>query len=220
MTAVAIFVKTPALSPVKTRLAAGIGAPAAQHFYLAAATAVASVVRSCGTVLSPYWAVAEPQTNAWCDFPTICQGDGDLGERMRRVYDQLLAIHGAALLIGADAPQITAEQLIAAANALQSGAAPYVLGPAKDGGFWLLGGRQPMPITAWRDTPWSQPNTLAIFTRALDQAGQHTLLDTLTDIDRPTDLADLRHDLARLIKPTPEQMALATWLQPPSDDVT
>jgi glycosyltransferase A (GT-A) superfamily protein (DUF2064 family) len=193
---------------VKTRLAAGIGDDAAQRFYLAAAAAVASVAQRCSTMLSPYWAVAEQETDAWRDFPTIWQGNGDLGERMERVYDHLLAIHGSALLIGADVPQITDTLLTCAATVVQSGPTPYVLGPAKDGGFWLVGGRQPLPRAAWRDTPYSQSNTLALFTRALSQAGEHTRLDTLVDADYSTDLPELLRELAALESPTPEQMTL------------
>ncbi|MDR1989884.1 MAG: DUF2064 domain-containing protein [Acidobacteriaceae bacterium] len=211
MTAIAIFVKTPEVSPVKTRLAASIGNVAAQRFYLASAAAVASVVRRCGTALSPYWAVAERETDAWSGFPAIWQGEGDLGERMERVYGELLAAHGSALLIGADIPQVTPALLTAAATAVHAGDAPYVIGPAKDGGFWLVGGRQPVPVAAWRETPYSQANTLDVFTRALRHAGKYTRLDTLTDADSLADVPELLRELADLESPTPEQIALAAW---------
>jgi glycosyltransferase A (GT-A) superfamily protein (DUF2064 family) len=106
--AVAIFVKTPGLSPVKTRLAAGgMGAEAATEFHR---LSVAGVARACGDDVAPYWAVAEREAlapPAWRGFPAIWQGEGGLGARLDRIYATLLQRHGRVLLIGADAPQIT-----------------------------------------------------------------------------------------------------------------
>jgi len=104
--AVAIFVKTPGLSPVKTRLAAGVGVEAATEFHRLAAASVAGVARACGEEIVPYWAVAEQEAldaPAWRGFPTIWQGEGGLGARLDRIYATLLLRHGRVLLIGADA---------------------------------------------------------------------------------------------------------------------
>lgn len=213
MTAVAIFVKTPGLSSVKTRLAAGIGEEAAIRFHLAAAAAMSSVVRACGPPFVPYWAVAERQAPAWPDFPTIWQGEGGLGARMEHVYARLLVRHRSVLLIGADVPQVTAERFRLAHTALRDSRHPYVLGPAADGGFWLFGGRQPVPTSVWRDTPYSQSDTCTLFTRRLRAAGEFELLDELADTDRPDDLPRLRDELRRLVEPTSKQLALADWLE-------
>lgn len=210
MSAVAIFVKTPGLSPVKTRLAAGIGAEAARAFHLAAAAAVASVVRQCHPELVPSWAVAEPDTSHWDGFPTLWQGEGGLGERMQSVYARLLARHGRVLLIGADAPQITPTSLLAASRSLND--TPYVLGPAQDGGFWLFGGRLPVPSAVWTGTPYSAPRTCAMFAQGLRRHGQISFVDEFADTDRPEDLPPLRASLRALAHPTPEQTALAVWL--------
>ena len=209
MTAVAIFVKTPGLSPVKTRLAAGIGAVVGVAYTLL--TGVASVARACQPELTPYWAVAEPDAAAhWGGFPVIWQGEGGLGQRMQRVYAELLHRHGRVLLIGADAPQITAPLLLAAAERLRS--APYVLGPAQDGGFWLFGGRQPVPAEVWTGTPYSTPRTGALFAQGLRAHGTIGDVEALADTDRPDDLPVLRAALCALTHPTSEQITLAAWL--------
>ena len=97
--AVAIFVKTPGLSPIKTRLAASIGQSAAEWFHLMSAKAVESVVLRASHAdgaLSPYWAVAEKQaldTPHWKSFQTIWQGEGSLGERLSHIYDELIERH-------------------------------------------------------------------------------------------------------------------------------
>ncbi len=191
--ALAIFVKTPDLSPVKTRLAAAIGRDAAQRFHRRAADRIAATACAVGAVLTPYWAVAEADgldDDQWQSLPRSWQGEGDLGARMARVYDTLLDRHGSALLIGADVPQVTPDDLIAAIAAVQRTDNPWVLGPAADGGFWLVGGHLPIPIAAWRDTPWSQPDTAVRFASALESAP--TWLRTLRDVDSVDDLEALR----------------------------
>ena len=92
MSGVAIFVKTPGHSPVKTRLAADRGQAWTEAWYRRAAAAVAAVARA--TIATSYWAVAEPEaiaTGAWPDLPAIAQGDGGLGSRMARVHAELVA---------------------------------------------------------------------------------------------------------------------------------
>ncbi len=55
----AIFVKTPGYSPVKTRLAASIGQRRAEQFHRLAAAAVAAVAKAAMPAVTPYWAIAE-----------------------------------------------------------------------------------------------------------------------------------------------------------------
>jgi rSAM/selenodomain-associated transferase 1 len=212
----AIFVKTPGLSPVKTRLARGIGPSAAEDFHRHAAAAVADVARQARQTLpalTAYWAVAEAEAMTappWRDLPCLAQGDGDLGARMRHIYDRLRARHGAALLIGADAPQLQATDLQAACLALASHDA--VIGPSADGGFWLFGGRVALPAAAWDATPWSQADTRERFVDALGAITVATLR-TLRDVDDRDDLPALRDALAALPAPTATQCALADLLR-------
>lgn len=213
---VAIFVKTPGFSPLKTRLAQAIGRDAAEGFHRHAAAAVAEVVAAAQQTmptLNGYWAVAEPDAldaPIWRALPRIAQGDGDLGARMRHVCDTLLQQHGRALLIGADAPQLRAEDLITACRALDTH--DHVLGPSEDGGFWLFGTRIPVPDAAWRDTSWSQADTAARFISALDRRPV-AALRRLRDVDSAEDLAPLASALDALSAPTPHQSALRGWLE-------
>lgn len=209
---IAIFVKTPGHSPIKTRLAAGIGRDAAEAFHRRSAAAVAEVAMQVGDGATAYWAVAEPAAMAapaWRDLPRIAQGEGDLGARMARVYEALRARHGRAVLIGADAPQLVAGDLRSAAALLDTHDA--VLGPSADGGFWLFGGRDALPDAAWRDTPWSHPETARRFADALDGRSLRRLR-TLRDVDAAEDLPPLAAALRALTAPTPAQRALRDWL--------
>ena len=222
--AVAIFVKTPGRSALKTRLAADVGRTCAEQWYRLAATAVASVVkRACMEhAMTAYWAVAEADAERdWPELPTIVQGDGGLGERMARVHAQLVAAHGFALLIGADAPQLSADALGEAAQWLAADAtrmtsspvqARLVLGPASDGGFWLFGSNQKIEEPIWSSVRYSRADTAQELQRAMQTLGSWRMLDELTDVDHAGDLDGLRAALAELPDGTAEQLALQRWM--------
>jgi uncharacterized protein len=211
---IAIFVKTPGFSPIKTRLAATIGQTAAEAFHRLAAQSVADVAtdpRLARAGASTYWAVAEDEAldaAMWRDLPRIAQGEGDLGARMRRVYEAMRAEHGAALLLGADTPQLQAEDLLAACAALHTH--DYALGPSADGGFWTFAGRIAANDAAWTRTPWSQSDTHARFASALN--GEIAALRTLRDVDTIEDLRALRLTMKTSPDPTPAQRTLSEWL--------
>lgn len=210
---VAILVKTPGLSPVKTRLAAGLGTAAAERWHRLAAAAVAEIVSGIPG-LTAYWAVAEPPAQAagaWPDLPLLEQGEGELGERMGRVHAALLAQHDFALLLGADTPQLDARHLADAAAWLDAAEPRLAMGPASDGGFWLLGAnRNPEPAD-WTSSPCGRDDTGRGFRTAMARHGQWCLLPVLTDVDEPADLAAMLAEMALLKRSSPAQARLAEW---------
>ncbi|KIQ96397.1 DUF2064 domain-containing protein [Lysobacter sp. A03] len=216
--ALAIFVKTPGRSALKTRLAAGAGAVYAQRWYTLAADAVASVAIQARSDfgVTAYWAVAEAGAeSAWPGLPAIAQGDGDLGTRMARVHSALVERHGFALLIGADAPQLTAPLIGQATRWLAppGEAEPRLsLGPASDGGFWLFGSNKLIPLPTWTRVGYSQVDTASRFRDSLDGYGRWQTLATLTDVDRADDLKPVQRALAALAGPTPAQRTLVQWM--------
>jgi uncharacterized protein len=211
---VAIFVRTPQRSPVKTRLAARCGPIYAEGWYRRAAAAVAAVAVQAG--LDAYWAVAEAEALAddvWRALPTLAQGDGGLGERMARVHAALVARHGAGILLGADTPQITAALLSDAAGWLRAASKRLALGPAHDGGFWLFGANVAPPLAAWTSVAYSIADTGRDFRAALAPYGDWHTLPTLTDVDHATALPAVLTALAALDAPLPEQRALRDWMR-------
>lgn len=209
----AIFVKTPGLSPVKTRLARGLGRELAEQWHRLAAAAVAAVLRQAPG-LTVYWAVAEPvaqAAHAWPDLPLLEQGEGTLGERMGRVHTALLARHDFALLLGADTPQIGPAELTAATDWLAAPEARLVMGPAHDGGFWLLGTNRDPAAADWVQSPCGCADTARGFQAAMARHGEWCFLPTLTDVDEPGDLGPMLVELGRLQRPAPEQVRLAEW---------
>lgn len=209
----AIFVKTPGLSPLKTRLAAGIGQAAAERWYRLAAEAVAEVLDATAGLAS-CWAVAEEPAqaaNTWTGLPCIAQGAGGLGERMGRVHAALLARHDFALLVGADTPQLDPAQLALAVEWLAEAAPRLVMGPADDGGFWLIGGNRAPQPDDWTRVPCSRPSTATGFRAVMERHGDWRMLQARCDVDREADLATMLRELDALPAPLPAQRRLAEW---------
>ena len=214
--AVAIFVKTPGYSDVKTRLSVGMGKDFAEKWHRRAAAAVAASATESG--LPAYWAVAETAAlngDHWPELPNLDQGTGSLGARMARVHRLLVERHGAGILVGSDMPQLTAGQLRRAAALLESDRPAQVIGPAVDGGFWLFGANRCFPESDWTAVTYSQPDTAARFCQVLAPEARWHTLEPQTDLDRPSDLAGVLAELRALSAPTLAQRRLAEWLGRP-----
>ncbi len=115
------------------------------------------------------------------------QGGGDLGERMARAFrcafrDGMRRV----VLVGSDCPGVTSDLLGQAFREL--GRADVVLGPAADGGYYLMGLRQPAP-ELFRDIAWG---TDAVFAQTVNRAREAGLrvgqVAQLQDVDVPADL--------------------------------
>jgi hypothetical protein len=186
---ICVFAKPPVAGEVKTRLAATLGADRA------AALARAFLEDTLEAVQSVPWAEVALATTAPfpATAPTVLQGTGDLGARIERVLRAALERAPIAIAIGADAPALPRRLLEAARLALAE--ADAVLGPAADGGFYLLGLRR-CPQGLLAGLPWSASDTCARTLAQLRAAGLRTVLvEEWFDIDRPEDLDRLRSAL-------------------------
>ena len=224
-TGIAIFVKTPGISPLKTRLAATQGVDYAEHWYRLAAAAVSEVAQRSGAEV--YWAVAEPEAmNAglWQDLPRLCQvlspnrtdftpANTSLGARMHCVQQQLLARHHAAILLGADTPHLDVRVLLGVIDYLRKTTPSWAVAPALDGGFWLHGSNRSAPLSAWEAVRYSSADTLAQFELAMANQGNFARFQTETDVDSAADLAACASALSQLPQATNKQRALLQWMR-------
>jgi len=220
--AIAIFVKTPGLSPVKTRLGTTYGVRAAEEWHRRSARCVATTARASG--LPVYWAVAEAegmQNQLWQDLPKLAQGEGGLGTRMAVVHTELVERHGGGILIGADLPQIEPRHLNAAASWVDSPDPRLVLGPAHDGGFWLFGANRALDTAVWESVHYSCDDTAHEFIKAVDAPAKAMpnremptweMLEPLTDLDLADDLPAVLRELRAVEEPNGPQRQLALWL--------
>lgn len=181
---VVVFTRYPAPGAAKTRLIPALGADgaAALHRRLTERTLVA--VRASGLPFEVRVTGARPEAiGAWLgDAPAVDQGASDLGDRLRRAGPPYPT-----LFIGADAPDLAPDHLCAAALALAG--AEVVIGPAEDGGYWLLGLARARD-TLFADMPWGTERVYSETLARLATAGVvPAILPTLADLDRPEDLA-------------------------------
>lgn len=185
-----LFVKAPILGRVKTRLAQEIGWPQATALYrrltgrLMRSVAVDRRWRTA-LAITPDHAIA---AGFWPRrMRRIAQGGGDLGVRMRRA---LAGAPGPAVIVGSDIPGIDRRHIAAAFERLHSH--DMVIGPALDGGYWLIGVRRPdFARHLFRDVRWSSAQTLADTLKGLPASTRVAYLPTLRDIDEADDLAAL-----------------------------
>jgi rSAM/selenodomain-associated transferase 1 len=217
--AIAVFVKTPGLSPVKTRLAVTLGREVAEAFHLASTRAVVAAVQAASEVdvIQSYYAVAEQsamQHSYWQDLPCVWQGTGGLGERMAYVYQTLLSEHDFAILVGADIPQMTTPELTKASIWLADNKqSRLAFGPSVDGGFWLFGGNCDIPQVLWTDVTYSLADTGKQFLNNIQSFGELKMLKMLRDVDEPEDLVLLHDTLLEINDPLPAQRQLIQFLE-------
>jgi rSAM/selenodomain-associated transferase 1 len=118
----------------------------------------------------------------------IPQQGHDLGERMLTAVNQGFLTHSMIVLIGSDCPFFSADYLNKAFQLLHS-EHDLVLGPAKDGGFVLLGTRQHLPPNFFKGVIWGESTVLKeTLKRADHYRFRYEMLQPLQDIDRPKDL--------------------------------
>lgn len=190
--AILIFVRAPVAGRVKTRLAAEIGNDAALRVYRRLAEHAVSAARAAdGAAVRIHFTPAEDgdAVRAWLGAGAeyLPQADGDLGERMRRAFETAFAAgHRRVVIIGSDLPDLSAEALRTAFDLLDSHAA--VLGPARDGGYYLLGMTE-MIDGIFDGVPWSTPAVLDATLARLRTAGARAaMLPVLADVDEAADL--------------------------------
>lgn len=189
-----IFAREPIAGMVKTRLAAGIGANAATEVYRKLLDHTIETARSTG--IDAVVSLAEKPAEAWAaglGLPAEIQGEGDLGRRMSDCFrDRFAGGATRAVLIGSDNAHIRPDHIRQAFAALNNHR--MVLGPAEDGGYWLVGQQIP-GIDLFRGIPWSDPSTLHATRQRLRKLDVDWCeLETLPDIDTTEDLQRTMED--------------------------
>lgn len=191
-----IFARAPRLGTVKRRLAREVGAVTALRFHRLTTRRLLQRLAP-----DPRWTVwlaltpdraAEAPLATWREplarlpVDAVPQGPGDLGQRMARVFEGLP--RGPAVIVGSDIPGVTRAHVAAAFQALDR--ADAVLGPAEDGGYWLIGlRRRPRIVTPFAGVRWGGPHARHDTLANLSRAGLATVqLPALSDVDRAADL--------------------------------
>lgn len=199
---IVVFAKAPQAGRVKTRLcpplAPAQAAALAEAFLLDVLELCTGLPGYRRTLAyTPRGTRAQMRALAGEGWRLVLQRGRDLGERLARVFSDLLAeAPSRTLIVGADSPHLPPETLQAADAAL--GEADMVLGPSDDGGFYLIG------LSRWRpglldEIRWSTEHALADALRRARKLGlTWQLLERDYDVDEVTSLVRLAGDLAKL----------------------
>ena len=197
-----VFVKAPLRGTVKTRLAKTIGEENARTLYEDMAADTLQWARKlshcdktvfyspqkerelCRTLLAP----------GWSETSLHPQAGGGLGNRMQTAFSQMFSQEAtAAVLIGSDCPLLDGNTVRKACASLKNN--DLVLGPASDGGYYLIGLRAPAPELFQA----GKGSHSLVLQQTIDSARRTgleiELLPTLGDIDRGEDIAPLGEDL-------------------------
>jgi len=188
-----VFAKAPIPGKAKTRLTPTLGEEGAAKLH--ARLVMHTLDRVCNPSGHP--------VELWCtprlghDFFRTCakayelrlklQQGKDLGARMYSAFASTLADCPWAILLGTDCPDLDYRD-IQKAIALLCNGNDAVIGPAHDGGYYLLGLRQPFP-ELFADIPWGTDQVWEVTRKRLEQLGcRYATLRVQHDLDRPEDL--------------------------------
>jgi rSAM/selenodomain-associated transferase 1 len=188
-----IFAREPLPGQVKTRLAASIGDQAAAELYETMLYDVLKTARQLSDVETVvFWACEEESLLHLAEkyrCNSRLQSPGALGLRMQAAFEEIFA-NGCELccIIGSDAPDLPISYILEAYQLLAGQQTDVVLGPSRDGGYYLLGLRQVWP-QLFTNIPWSSADVLEQSLVAARDSGLSTaLLPEWQDIDTLEDL--------------------------------
>lgn len=185
--ALIIFIRNPELGKVKTRLAKGVGQQRAFDIYKALLAHTRETALQTDSLRLLFYSQEVQNEDEWPNeaFTKLLQEGNDLGERMENAFKTALRLAAKAVIVGSDIAQIQPRILDNAFLALDE--ADYVLGPALDGGYYLLGMKQESPAL-FRGMEWSTPSVYEHTAKRIAAAGYtYALVDTLSDIDYAED---------------------------------
>jgi len=185
----AVLAKEPRPGFAKTRLSppcTPVGAAAVAEASLAATLQTVRRTPAAARTL-----VLDGEPGPWLPrgFRLEPQVPGDLGARLTAAFDVCLLGGDPVLLVGMDTPQLRPSHLLAAAAALRDHDA--VVGPALDGGYWLIGLRWRHPH-AFSDVPMSTPATFdAQHLRLVECGYTVAVVEALRDVDTMADAREV-----------------------------
>lgn len=185
-----MFAKTPQAGKVKTRLACDTSDDFAVTFYKACLHQLFNMLRQCKADIVLYLTPeSDPEyfTSYQPDHIFIQKGD-DLGERMKNALQEQLNVYQKVMLIGSDIPTMSDITIAQAQIILDDHEA--VLGPAADGGYYLIGFQKDHFTDCFHSIQWST-NTVLEKTLALLSHKKVKLLSICADVDTLEDLQAL-----------------------------
>ncbi len=185
--ALIIFVRNPILSKVKTRLAATIGNEKTLLVYKHLLQHTKNITQQVPSTKFVFYADYLNEDDVWNGYEKRLQKGNDLGERMKNAFEELFNLgFEKVCIIGSDCYELTSPVIEEAFENLQT--CKTVIGPANDGGYYLLGMQYPFK-DVFSNIEWSTEN---VFIETINKINTQSLtchlLTSLNDIDEEKDL--------------------------------
>lgn len=184
-----LFVRNPELGKVKTRLAAAVGPERALEIYLQLLQHTRDLTKELPVQKLVYYSESVDTNDLWPNeqYQKRVQPEGDLGEKMEAAFASAFSEgYTSVVIIGSDCLQLTPDIVLQAYSELEQH--DVVIGPALDGGYYLLGMNRLHP-KLFQNKRWS---TVHVFPATLQDIKNlqlsHALLPRLSDVDYVEDL--------------------------------
>lgn len=186
MNALIIFIKNPVAGKTKTRLAKDVGDDKALEIYRSLMTYTRTIAQMVHADRFLYYS-SEIVDDEWGDtsFEKRVQSGNDLGARMSNAFREVLSTNDKAIIVGSDCPQLDLMTISNAYSVLDNH--DHVIGPSKDGGYYLLGMKEFNP-SVFENMTWSTEFVCAeTINRIKSDNKTYKLLEELSDVDYKKD---------------------------------
>lgn len=186
-----LFVRNPELGKVKTRLAASVGPEEALAIYMHLLQHTKQVTQDLAVDKLVYYSNEVKQQDMWPNekYRKQVQPSGDLGDKMEAAFAHAFENgYASVVIIGSDCHQLTQEIIERAFKALETH--EVVIGPALDGGYYLLGMNK-LYTELFRNKRWSTEHVFPATIHDIEKLHlSHVVLPELSDVDYIEDLGE------------------------------
>lgn len=185
--ALIIFIRTPELGKVKTRLAKSVGDEQALRIYMALLAHTRVVAQAVRAQRLLFYSEHIDRQDDWPEsaFLKFRQEGEDLGQRMQHAFETTLHQAESAVIVGSDIPGLSCGIIETAFEQLETH--DFVIGPARDGGYYLLGMKSLQP-ELFRGISWSTSRVFADTVSKMERLGKScALAPLLSDVDEAED---------------------------------
>ncbi len=184
-----IFTRNPELGKGKRRLAATLGNEKALEIYKFLLDHTRSITRNVYAVKQVWYSEHVQEHDGWdhLTYEKYVQKGEDLGARMQYAFEKALKKHDKVIIIGSDMYDLTALEIDDAFKQLNDHQA--IIGPALDGGYYLLGFKNKIPHGIFENKNWGTSTVLESTLKDLKHT-DYVLLEERNDVDTEDDLKD------------------------------
>ena len=200
-TAIALMLRAPQIGKIKRRLAQTLGEKDTHYLYTQMVEDITETLQhtKADIIYSVEPADQLHTIKTWLPKPTALQGQhkGALGEKMHQLtIDLITKGYNNIILIGSDIPSLSTAILNQAIEMLEDNCVDTLIGPAGDGGYYLIGFKQnSYNKQMFEHIDWGSDNVYLQTMQTLDRLGNQTgILPTLRDIDTIDDLTGLKEE--------------------------